>query len=94
MEGVDFRAELRGRLDGRILDAQGRPVLGAEVTAELPGFPFPQGGVTTSSDGLFALPDLWAGPIRITATAPGVGTATFDLRVVPGGTTWREMTLR
>ena len=60
-------------LDGRVLDAFGEPIVGADV--RLPGQPF---GITTDSLGTFRLP-LDAVTTQITVIAPGYETETVRL---------------
>lgn len=73
-EGTDrlrIRLQETIRIAGRALDRRGHPIDGAEVAALPLFFPSAARVVRTSADGAFAFDDLWAGPHRLVAVAPG-----------------------
>jgi hypothetical protein len=69
-----------GVVTGRVVDAAGKPVVGARVArgrvpTHLPLGPLPAGVVATDADGRFVLADVPAGPAVLEAFKPGVARA-------------------
>jgi Carboxypeptidase regulatory-like domain len=93
-EGVDLVVEeRRGRLQGTVVSAARAPLEGAVVSVfrVFQGVVFGghlEGTATTSGDGSFDLGGLPEGPVQVTASLPGYGTATVR------ASTGRPVTLR
>lgn len=83
------------RIDGRVLDAKGRPIAGATVTCVPMGNPSPSRRATAGEDGRFVLEDLVEGTHLLQAAATGyvrtpgrpvqTGTAGLECVLARGG---------
>lgn len=83
------RAPRRGHLTGRVVDAQtGEPLPNAHVLLAAANTT-----VATDPAGHFQLPDLTAGRHRVVATHVGYESATATIRLPPGDSTYRQITL-
>jgi hypothetical protein len=69
---VDFVLERARTIEGRVVDQEGAPVTGADVSARRPGFPDTTDGVRSGPDGRFLIPDAPLGACVVTASAPPV----------------------
>jgi hypothetical protein len=71
-----------GILEGRVIDAAGRPVAGANVLLFERGFVTHQekGRTTTGADGMFRFTDNRSHSVQLEAEAPGMGRT--DRRIV------------
>lgn len=79
---LDFQMQTGGEIDGRVVDAAGRPAAGAEVRlAPHPSGPAPT-PVATTVDGTFRFSGLTPGRYRLTAKRTQE-TATRELEVTP-----------
>ncbi len=89
------------RLEGRVVDAEGRPVTGASVTATVSREPPRQTGITqfqhatTDASGAFEFPDMPAARYRLSAWRRGFATTRLagELDVTPAGLGNVEITL-
>jgi len=79
------QAQAQGAIEGRVIDAAGRPVVSAEVSANRPGTT-PAGLATTDADGAWRIPDLEPGRYRITVSRPGYRPSRQQVEVEPGRT--------
>lgn len=85
-EGV--RIPDTGRIEGRVIDADGAPVPAAIVT-----FAGTQQGTIAEADGTFQLVDVPAGTHHLAASAAEVGERLVDVAVTAGGVTRVEIVL-
>jgi len=76
-------AQERGDVEGRVLDAAGRPVVGAVVTIDRVGAGA-AGRTTTGADGAWRIADLEPGAYRITVQRLGYRVTRRDVQVEPG----------
>ncbi len=79
------QAQVRGGVEGRVVDPVGRPLVSAEVTMERGGIAA-AGPATTDSDGAWRIADLEPGIYRITVSRPGYRPSRQDVRIEPGRT--------
>jgi len=86
-EGVRIRMAPAATLTGTVRrEADGSPVAGAEVSAQVAGeMRYPSPTAATRSDGSFALEGLSSGRWTVSARAPGLGEATLDSVLVSRG---------
>lgn len=86
---VSIALERGAGINGRVVDAAGKPVAEARVVATSASEPFPvvdprRDGVLTKADGTFAFPTVAAGTWRLTATHADHGPATSAPLTVDG----------
>lgn len=86
---VDVRLDSAARLSGRVVDGDGEPVAGVEVTAA-GGHAFAGAWAHTDADGRFAMEDLPVGPFEIVAEGEERGDARATLVGVAGDELWWE----
>lgn len=84
--------EARTRLQGRVIDEDGKPIVGARVRFERSGEPTRM--TTTDDEGRFADPDAADGGYAIRAEADGYEPHEQPTRVTAEGTTTVELMLR
>jgi hypothetical protein len=101
--GVRLRFDPPGCIEGRVLDAAGRPIHGALVQAAWPGAPDPSprhyaweqlARVETGPDGVFRLAPIPAGPIRVSVWFGEEPLGVTRIEVPPGAAVWHEFTAR
>lgn len=85
-------AQADGRLAGRVLDPDGRPVAGATVIVEGPG-PVPQ-TVVAGGDGRFTVADLAAGRYRLRASSAGLAAAPQEVQLTADGSAEVDLQMR
>jgi len=77
--------QARAAVEGRVVDAVGRPLAGAEVVIERPGLPS-AGRAVSDADGGWRVTHLAAGRYRVSARRVGFRAASEDVVLAPGGT--------
>jgi vitamin B12 transporter len=85
-------AQADGRIVGRVLDPDGRPVAGAAVIVEGPG-PVPQ-TIVADGDGRFAASSLGAGRYRVRASSAGLAAPPREVVLTAGGSEELELRTR
>jgi tetratricopeptide (TPR) repeat protein len=76
-----------GSVRGRVVDAQGEPVVGAAVLLEFQGEMTREHEVETNDDGEYMQVGIYPGPYRITVRAEGYEPAVIEQRITLGDRT-------
>ncbi|HEY3278962.1 MAG TPA: TonB-dependent receptor [Gemmatimonadales bacterium] len=79
------QAQARGGVEGRVVDAGGRPVVAADVRLGRAATP-PVGRATTDADGAWRMTDIAPGRYRLTASRPGYRPSRQDVEIESGRT--------